>query len=349
MTHWNSTDSSDMETLGTGSSGSTGPGAIPPTKALFRTDSAPEYAAPMVSAVIATRNRGAGLLPTVRAILEGSLRSVEVIVVDQSDDNATRSAIDELLPDTRIVYVRDVARGASHARNVGFRVARADVIAITDDDCIPSEDWAESLYRLFQQDNSLGLVFASVVGPPISHRTSAVPTFVPSRGRREQGLRGKGRRLEGIGANMAARRESLVKLGGFDCEFGPGSIRYSAEDLELHYRALKSGIPVAVVGSPVVMHLGVRSFGERWTLWQRDARSIGALTAHLWREGSPLTAMIAWYWYIGRITQAAFFHIVFFRYPTGVRLAAWTWWNSLCGIVEEVRRPASENGRTGVS
>lgn len=47
-----------------------------------------------------------------------------------------------------VVVVRDEAgRGASWARNEGIRRSQGDLVAFTDDDCVPPPDWIEQLIR----------------------------------------------------------------------------------------------------------------------------------------------------------------------------------------------------------
>src|SRR3954467_3430323 len=63
----------------------------------------------------------------------------EVIVADDANDDATRRHIESLdLAPLRLRYVAVTNRhGPAAARNLGWREATAEIIAFTDDDCIP--------------------------------------------------------------------------------------------------------------------------------------------------------------------------------------------------------------------
>lgn len=52
-------------------------------------------------------------------------------------------------PADEILVIRDEQRrGPAWARNEGIRTARGDLIAFTDDDCVPPPDWLENLIRV---------------------------------------------------------------------------------------------------------------------------------------------------------------------------------------------------------
>ena len=88
-----------------------------------------------VSVVISTRNRGASVCGAVQSILLNDYPSFEVIVVDQSSDHLTRSALTPLLTGSPLRYVKVDTQGVSAGRNEGISEAQGEVILITDDDC----------------------------------------------------------------------------------------------------------------------------------------------------------------------------------------------------------------------
>ena len=294
---------------------------------------------PSVSVVIATRNRGAQILPTLRSILDGAVRDIEVLVIDQSDNDLTAQALRNLEGSARVRYVRDTCKGLSRARNLGLSLVHAPLVAITDDDCIPPRNWLALLLGYFEGDVPADIVFSAVEAPTLNYRKAIVPVFHPTHERVEHGLSGCAGRLEGIGANLAFRRDVVRRLGGFNPWFGAGGPRWSGEDRELHYRALRDGACVYVVREPAVLHVGIRASAEKWALWKRDALGAGAISAYIIRQGSPLTALRFWWWHIGRIVQAALLRTLFLRFPVGIKLAGWMVWHSLRGCAIEWRHP----------
>ena len=218
-----------------------------------------------------------------------------------------------------------MGRGAAQARNVGLRAASADIIAITDDDCVASSTWLADILAAFERHSDVDLLFGTVDAPPHDYQHEVIPVLLLSRRQRrvERGLGGRSARLQGISANMAMRRVLLAALGGFDPRFGVGGERWSGEDFELHYRALRQGKRVLIEPAVTVLHLGKRMMKDAWELWRRDALGCGAVAAHIARAGNPSVALHVWWWHIGRVWINAIMHTIMLRYPTGFHLAWW--------------------------
>jgi glycosyltransferase involved in cell wall biosynthesis len=140
-----------------------------------RRDSADRAVVPQVSLVIPTRNRADRVVTAVRAILASDTDSFEIIVVDQSEDDATRVALVQLRAVDMLRYVKAAGRGSAAARNVGIGEASAEIIGLTDDDCEVSADWIRKLTAAFEADGRIGAVFGNVI--PAAHDDAA--GFIP--------------------------------------------------------------------------------------------------------------------------------------------------------------------------
>lgn len=89
---------------------------------------------PLVSAVIPTRNRPGLVSRAVRSVLAQSLREIECIVVIDGLDIATVEALGEVRdPRLRVIALPESV-GACEARNLGGQAARAEWVALLDDD-----------------------------------------------------------------------------------------------------------------------------------------------------------------------------------------------------------------------
>lgn len=81
-----------------------------------------------------------------------------------------------------MVWLSQSPKGPAAARNHGARVARAPILAFTDDDCIPAPDWLRAVVDGFAASATIGAVTGPVLplGPdrpgvaPVSSRTSRV-------------------------------------------------------------------------------------------------------------------------------------------------------------------------------
>lgn len=249
-----------------------------------------------VTVAIATRDRPDSLLRCLDAVLAGVALPSEILVVDQSADDATRRLVEERAQSAP-VPVRHIAQteaGLSRSRNAALKAATQDVLAVTDDDCVPDSRWVEVLARELAADPSIHAVTGRVLplGDEIpgtfavSSRTSVV--------RRDF----EGNVLPwmvGTGGNFAARREWLTRIGGYDVRVGTGSAGRSGEDIDLLYRLLRAGARIRYDPDAVVYH-------ERQSLAKRVrsrfgyGHGIGACCA-LWglgRDSFPLVVLARW-------------------------------------------------------
>jgi glycosyltransferase involved in cell wall biosynthesis len=97
----------------------------------------------LISAVVPTFNRIATLRQTLTALAAQDYPDYEIIVVDDGSSDGTGDVVTREFPAVR--YVRQPNRGPAAARNVGIRAALGDIVAFTDDDCLPPVDWLSRL------------------------------------------------------------------------------------------------------------------------------------------------------------------------------------------------------------
>jgi len=153
-------------------------------------------ASPAVSVVIPTCGRRALLRRCLDAVLAQELdgASFEVIVVDDGHDSETLHMIRELQnepvaegdrPAPDILYLRPRSgRGPAVARNRGWRNARAELIAFTDDDTVPQPGWLASGLATMAQAPAWSAACGRVVVPraspkhgPTDHESTTLPAL----------------------------------------------------------------------------------------------------------------------------------------------------------------------------
>jgi glycosyltransferase involved in cell wall biosynthesis len=120
-----------------------------------------------ISAIVPTRDRPDVLLRTLQSLRTQELVLAELIIVDASDDDRTRVAIDDFLRlevSPRLRIVREVAkeRGAATQRNQGWSRASQPVIWFFDDDVLFESDCLARLWAALQSDSRLGGVSAMI-------------------------------------------------------------------------------------------------------------------------------------------------------------------------------------------
>src|SRR5918994_7700046 len=105
---------------------------------------------PAVSVVVATRDRHERLRALLDALAGQTVGqdAFEVIVIDDGSRDATPALLAERAAAGGLqlqVLTQPSSQGPAAARNRGWRAARAQAIAFTDDDCEPVAGWLAAL------------------------------------------------------------------------------------------------------------------------------------------------------------------------------------------------------------
>ncbi len=178
----------------------------------------------------------------------------EVIVADNAATEQTRLLIEEFAgrnettnasqdaeqaPGRRpsFFYVQAADKpGSAAARNAGWRFAHGDIIAFTDDDCLPDPGWIGEGVKRIQAgfDVVNGRVIVPIPATPTDYErnTSRLAT------------------AEFLTANCFARCDALQAVGGFDERFETAW----REDSDLQFTLLERGYKLGEAPSAVVVH-----------------------------------------------------------------------------------------------
>jgi glycosyltransferase involved in cell wall biosynthesis len=218
-------------------------------------------AAPQVSAVICTRNRGDKIAAAVNSVLACDFPSFDLTIIDQSTDDLTRDAV-AAIGDPRINYVHSTEPGLSRAYNNGVRRSKGEILVFTDDDCLVDPDWITNIVKAFEAEPDGDLLYGRVTAagnaPGDSALTPALDLDAP-----ERLAKGEGYKVWGMGADFAARRRLFDRAGYFDEMLGGGGPLWSSQDYDLAYRTYKAGGVILLRPEVYVRHDGRRE-DEDW-------------------------------------------------------------------------------------
>ncbi len=235
----------------------------------------PNERSSLASAIVCTRNRGEQVVDTVRSILANAYSNFELVIVDQSSDDRTETAITPFLQDPRVAYVRSETAGKVRALRIALARSKGEVVALADDDCVVPPDWLEALSRIFEEHAAVAVAFCNVKGAPHDASAGFIPQYIRDDDLLLTSIRDK-LKGRGIGAGCAVRRSLLEKIGGFDDLLGPGARFPACEDGDIAVRALLAGYHVYETSTVSVEHFGFRTWAEGRLLAQRDFEGIGA-------------------------------------------------------------------------
>jgi GT2 family glycosyltransferase len=212
-----------------------------------------------ISVIVPTYRRPDLLGRCLAALLEQDLDpwDYEIVVADDAISHVTRREVERAAERTRLValaaggsaswveepaaprvrYLPVVgAHGPAAARNAGWRAADGEIIAFTDDDCLPDPGWLRA--GLAAMAPGVAAACGRVVVP--------LPPDPTDYERDVAGLEVG----EFVTANCFVRRSALAAVGGFDERFSAAW----REDSDLQFALLSRGERVARAEAAVVTH-----------------------------------------------------------------------------------------------
>lgn len=197
------------------------------------------------SVVIPTYNRLPYLKKCISSILESDFANYEIIVVNDGSSDGTREYLDGLSKDKIRVFHHEQNTGVSQARNTGIRLAKHDLVAFTDDDCLVSKEWITNLINSFT-DSKTGFAIGQTFYVQKDYRGYFPERLVSN-------LNAKWP----MGCNIAFRKGVFQKIGFWDGNFD----KYSNEDTEIALRAIKAGFTLIRCPDAIVRHQAIN-----WTV-----------------------------------------------------------------------------------
>jgi cellulose synthase/poly-beta-1,6-N-acetylglucosamine synthase-like glycosyltransferase len=246
----------------------------------------PAPAPPRLTVVIPTLGRDT-LLPTIHSVLRATgADQLEISVVGRIADPQIAGQLAACQREHEHVLHHDVtfAKGdSSEKKNVGWRAARADIVAFLDDDVVVAPDWPVQMLAAFN-DPAVALVSGPGLIPPdagLFARLAGLTLSSPAAGyvawRYRHGTNNllpiKWSKI--IGCNMAYRKSVLTEIDGFDPAFWPG------EEMIASFRTQQKGYQLIFHSAAWAYHYPRQTLGRFW----RQIFGYGATRIRLIRAG----------------------------------------------------------------
>lgn len=196
------------------------------------------------SVIVCTRNGADRIGECLRAISGLRDTGYETIVVDDGSEDGTADLVAREFPEVRLLRLE--ACGLSAARNAGAAQARGEILAFTDDDCMPDAEWLCRLGRIYQNRR-----YAAVGGPnlppPPRHWREAVVCAAPGAPSHVMLDDEEAEHLPGC--NLTVRKAAFDEVGGFDPRF-----RTAGDDVDFCWRLRDAGHRLGFAPGAFVWH-----------------------------------------------------------------------------------------------
>lgn len=185
-----------------------------------------------ISVVIPAYNEEKCIGQCIKSVLESAPENLlEIIVVNNASTDKT-AQVASAFPKTRVV--EEPQKGLTRARQKGLTQARGDLLAYIDADNLVPKNWFETINREFSADANL----VCLSGPYVYYDTPAWQQWAVKW--LYWGVLGRAiyffTRYMATGGNLVAKRQALLKIGGFDT-----SIAFYGEDTDTARRLHEVG------------------------------------------------------------------------------------------------------------
>jgi glycosyltransferase involved in cell wall biosynthesis len=204
--------------------------------------------APIFSIVIPTYNRPKQLAACLQACarLDYPRDRFEIIIVDDGSPVPVEVLRNDGSNLMRITWLRQFNAGPASARNMGAQHARGDILAFTDDDCTPTQQWLRELAQSFN-DVPTGLVGGRTVNGLVDNIYSTASQMIVDEAYAFFHSRDSDLRFFASN-NLAVATRLFYKIGGFDSSFR------TSEDREFCDRWIRQGHPLVYTTAAIVHH-----------------------------------------------------------------------------------------------
>lgn len=186
----------------------------------------------------------------------------EVIVVDNGSDHPQESLVAEY---AFARFVEESTPGSYAARNTALKIARGEILAFTDSDCVPAPDWLETAVARIEAAEGPLVVGGRVdLFPQDPARPSTAELVDIAFGFNQERTIGESAYV--VTANLIAPRSLFDKIGPFDQRLLSGA------DGEWSQRAGASGAAVVYASECSVAHPARATFAE---MLRKQRRTVG--------------------------------------------------------------------------
>ena len=224
---------------------------------------------PLVSIVITAKNEAKTVENCIKSLLNQTYKNFEIIFIDARSIDKTFEKVTKLEEESRLfpnckryIVISTEANTPAKGRNIGVKQAHGEIIAFTDADCIPNNNWIINLLKNIPKNKGM------VGGPNIIKHfknsrilfaiDAVFSSYLGSGGSAQFLKIDKSKEVSAIAAcNMAIHKNLFEEIGGFD-----EALRYN-EDSNLCNQIRKKGHKIIYSPEAKISHfMGIESFSN---------------------------------------------------------------------------------------
>lgn len=228
------------------------------------------------SVIVATYNRADLLNNCLTALARQSVphNEYEILLINDGSKDHTDLVVNEFkekYPEINLIYFKQNNRGVSHARNVGIKNARGEILFFTDDDCVAPHKWIETLASAYDRHPDIAGAGGWYEYPNYNREGWGAKAYLDytrltfnyfcffRSSKKQFEIKNNifDQNPAGNTSNMSYRKKTIEEIGGFDeTMYFVGLV-----DFELKKRIMDRGYPLLFIQYPV-LHFKPLGFKE---------------------------------------------------------------------------------------
>lgn len=222
-----------------------------------------------VSIIIPVLNRSSYLLNCLQALNRQSYpnHSYEILVIDNGSTENIK-AVTALFENVTMLY--ESKSGSYNARNAGILAAKGDILAFTDADCLPEENWIEEGVKALISVPNCGLVAGEIQFSFHNPKRPNVIELCDSVMHLQQQYYLRDSHF-GVTANLFTFKKTIEAVGCFDSTLKSGG------DQEWGQRVFEAGYHQLYAAQAKIQHPARASFKDFYLKVTRTARGTAML------------------------------------------------------------------------
>ncbi|EOU1829554.1 glycosyltransferase [Clostridium perfringens] len=203
------------------------------------------------SLILPTLNRCNFIKECLDSLVEQKYKNFEVIIIDQSYDELTKSLVEDYKGILNIIYKKVSFKGLSKARNVGIKLSNGSYIVLLDDDARYSKDYLEEANKIIDKNiNEKIILSGKIIDDSIDEEFVKYGNV-----KNEQVLNKKNIFKVCLSAALIIDKKDIMQVGGFDERLGVGAFFGSAEESDLIFNLIDYGYKIIYSSKMIVYHL----------------------------------------------------------------------------------------------
>lgn len=174
---------------------------------------------PVISIVVAARNEAGNVHMLIESLLSQDYPEdrFEIIIVDDHSDDGTADLVEASDKNKRIEMIRleDGKQGKKNALTAGIQKAGGELIATTDADCLPGQQWLRTIALAYQSTHCKMIAGPVAIREPQTFLEKFQALELLSLVASGAGAIGIGLPIMCNGANLAFNKQAFHSVGGY--------------------------------------------------------------------------------------------------------------------------------------